>query len=401
MLDKLFHYHRLVVGEVPSEFRRYLYADIEWESPCICISGARGTGKTTLLLQHFHERYGDVGRCLYLSADNIDVMAMGLLNIANEYFKYGGEALLIDEVHKYPSWQAELKNIADLYKKKRIVFSGSSAAHLQKGKADLSRRVVYYTLRGLSFREFLQLKTRRSFPVVSLEGLIKNHLQLEQGISAGIPVLKHFSEYLKIGYYPFFLEGASTYTAKVLNVIEKVLYEDVAVSAGIRVSYIPVLKRLLWIIATSVPFTVNIEKLSRDLGVAKTVVYAYLEYLTSAGLVQLLREEARGLKIARKPEKVLMDNVTLLEAVGSELKTRQVVGTARETFFVNQCSCRYPVALSKQGDFIVGGKYDIEVGGENKGAAQLKKSPAGYIAADGIEVGAGRKIPLYLFGFLY
>lgn len=401
MLEELFYTHRLVTQDVPLSFKRYLYNEVDWQSPCVCISGARGTGKTTLLLQHYHEQYGNVDRCLYLSADMIDVTALGLLNVAKTYFKYGGEALIIDEIHKYPSWQLELKNILDLFKKKRVIFSGSSSVSLQRGKVDLSRRAAYYPLKGLSFREYLQLRLGKTLPVFSLEEVVSNHVKLAQQVSKDIPVLKYFSEYLEKGYYPFFLEGEKSYLSKVLNVIEKVLYEDVVVTSGVRVSYVPVLKRLLWMIATSVPFTINIEKLSRELGVAKAVVYAYLEYLSDAGLICLLREDAVGLKMGRKPEKVLLENVNLLAAINRDLRAVQNRGTVRETFLANQCMGRFKIHLAEKGDFVIDQKYTIEVGGKGKDLSQLGDNQHGYVAADEIEIGFGRKIPLYLFGFMY
>lgn len=230
---------------------------------------------------------------------------------------------------------------------------------------------------------------------------MSDHVKLAQQVSKDIPVLKYFSAYLEKGYYPFFLEGEKGYLAKVLNILEKVLYEDVVVTSGVRVSYVPVLKRLLWMIATSVPFVINIEKLSRELGVAKAVVYAYLEYLSDAGLISLLREDAAGLKVGRKPEKVLLENVNLLAAINRDLRTAQNKGTLRETFLANQCMGRFSLHLAEKGDFVLDRKYTVEVGGKTKGFSQLGDTKEGYVAADEIEIGFGRKIPLYLFGFMY
>jgi hypothetical protein len=401
MLEEIFYYHKRSVEETPQRFKRYLCDEIDWDTPCLCVAGARGTGKTTLLIQHYHERYGDVEKCLYVSADNIEVSALGLLTIAKEYFNYDGKALIIDEIHKYPEWQTELKNILDTFKGKKILFSGSSSIELHEGKADLSRRAVYYTLRGLSFREYLEIKRDVTLPVYPIEELLTGHVRIAQEMSSGISILKHFREYLISGYYPFFMEGERSYLSKVFSIIEKVLYEDIAVLGNMKPSNIIVLKKMLWVIATSEPFTVNIEKMSRELGISKEYVYTYLEYLERAGLMSSLREDARGYRMARKPEKIFMENTNLLCAVNRDLKSESSRGQMRETFFVNQLKGVAKITAGVVGDFTIDGKHHFEVGGKGKTFRQLQGAENGYVVADQIEIGHGNKIPLYLFGFLY
>ena len=401
MLEELFYLHKRTVDGVPLVFKRHLYGGVEWDSPCLCVSGARGVGKTTLLLQHYQERYGDVEKCLYVSADNIEVSALGLLNIAKEYFKYGGAALIIDEVHKYPNWQIELKNILDIFKNKKILFSGSSSLELQQGKADLSRRVVYYHLKGLSLREYLELKEGIKLPVHPLKELLSGHVKIAQGAISELPILKYFRDYLVSGYYPFFKEGEKTYLSRVLNVIEKVLYEDIATLGNMKRSNIQALKKMLWVIATSVPFTINIDKMSREIGLSKEYVYAYLEYLEGAGLISSLRADAKGYKLVRKPEKLFIENTNLLFAINNYLRTESEQGLVRETFFVNQLREIAKIAPGNDNDFVVDGKYHFEVGGKSKSFKQLKGLKNAYVVADRIEIGQGNKIPLYLFGFLY
>lgn len=401
MLEELFYLHKKAVEGLPLTFKRYLYGSVEWDSPCLCVSGSRGVGKTTMLLQHYQERYGDVEKCLYISADNIEVSALGLLSTAKEYFKYGGAALIIDEVHKYPGWQIELKNILDIFKNKKILFSGSSSLELQTGKADLSRRVVYYHLKGLSFREYLELKEGMKLPAHSLDELLSAHVKIAQGAISELPILKYFRDYLVSGYYPFFMEGEKTYLSRVLNVIEKVLYEDIAALGNMKRSNIQALKKMLWVIATSVPFSVNIDRMSRELGLSKEYVYTYLEYLEWAGLVSSLRSSAKGYKLVRKPEKLFMENTNLLFAINNYLRSESEQGMVRETFFVNQLKDLAKIAPADVGDFVVDGKYHFEIGGKSKDFKQFKGLKNAYVVADRIEIGQGNKIPLYLFGFLY
>ncbi|MFH0753094.1 MAG: AAA family ATPase [Candidatus Omnitrophota bacterium] len=401
MLDELFFSHHKVVEDTPLVFKRYLYNQIDWNSQAICIMGPRGTGKTTLLLQHYHEVYQHVEKCLYVSADNVEVAAYGLFQIAKEYFQYGGEALIIDEVHKHPRWQSELKSIIDVFKKKKVLVSGSSSLVLQEGKVDLSRRLAYYSLRGLSFREYLMLKEKITVPVMTLERVFADHVAVAGKVLSGISVLKHFKRYLSAGYYPFFEEGDATYYAKMLTIIEKVLYEDVAAMGNLKRSNILILKKMLWLIATSGSFTVNIEKMSRDLGLSKEYVYAYLEYLEGAGLISCLRPGGKGYVLARKPQKAYIQNPNLLGVLHHQLLAESDQGALRETFFVNQLKDVYKISASADSDFMISDKYTVEIGGKGKGFDQVKNIKNAYVAADRIEIGVGHKVPLYMFGFLY
>ncbi len=401
MLEELFYMHNRVVMNVPLKFQRYLYERIDWDSPAVCITGARGVGKTTLLIQHYHEKYGDVEQCLYISADNIEVAANGLLNTAKEYFKYGGLALIIDEVHKYPDWQQELKNILDTFKDKKIFVSGSSSLGLKSTKADLSRRLDSYDLGGLSFREYLELKEGLVIAPVSLEKLLKDHVSMAQKIAHQGSILRSFKHYLTGGYYPFFMESESAYLSKVLNIIEKVLYEDVVIDGKVKASNVPVLKKILWLLATSSSFTVNINKMSRDLAISREYVYEYINYLESAGLIHCLHSTGKGYALVRKPQKMFLRNPNLLVAINSHLRSASEQGSLRETFFVDQLSTITGVSPDDRGDFMLADKYVVEVGGSGKSFRQVRGLKDAYLAVDGIEIGQGNRIPLYMFGFLY
>ena len=401
MLEKLFSVHNSAVKDIPLAFRRYLYGAVDWKSNAICLTGARGVGKTTMLLQHYHERYASAEKCLYVSADNVEAASSGLFNTASQYFAYGGDALIIDEIHKYPNWQVELKNIVDTFRQKKVFITGSSSLNLKKGKADLSRRFVYYDLRGLSFREYLELREGKSFPVMELDEILRGHVGQAQKISSRLSVLKNFREYLSGGYYPFFIESEAAYPQKVLNVVEKALYEDVAVIGNVKPAHITAIKKILWLIAGASPFAPNIDKLSRELGLSKEYVYHYLEYLERAGITAALYCEGKGYKLARKPAKIFLENTNLLAAINGSLKLETEQGAARETFFMNQVSACGRLTAPESGDFLVNGRHVFEVGGKNKTAEQLRGLKNSYLALDKTEIGAGNKIPLYLFGFLY
>ena len=400
MLEDLVEMHLEVMKKTPQKIRRYCYPTMNWKSKGICILGDRGTGKTTMMCQYFLETYKTPHKGLYISADHIHVISYGLFNIARDYFAEGGEALFIDEVHKYPEWSTEIKNILDVYKDKQIIFSASSSVDLKKSKGDLSRRVVYYRLVGLSFREYLHLSKGLEYPKFTLSEIITGHTELAQQFSS-LPILKYFKEYLEHGYYPFFLEGIEDYLSKLSNVIEKVLFEDIAVVYHLKQTSLPVLKKLLWLIATSKGLSPNIDNISKNLRISREMVYNSLEYLSHSGLIHHLYPLAKGMKLVRKPGKIYLNNTNLDYVIHGSLKLIADAGGVRETFFVNQVGACHKVDLHDKGDFLIDEKIAIEVGGKGKTTKQIKGIEQAYLAIDQTEIGFGKKIPLYLFGFLY
>lgn len=398
-LSVLIGIHNEVMATLPVARKRYLFDLIQWDSQAICIVGSRGVGKTTMMCQVLLEQYTSVERALYISADNIYVLSTGLFAIAQEFFKYGGEAIFIDEVHKYPNWSLEIKNIIDTYKSKKIVFSASSVLALKRSKYDLSRRVIYYELNGLSFREYLAFAHDISLEPHSLKDILENHVRLASELKV-INILKYFKEYLYYGYYPFFIEGIKTYPLKISNIIEKVLYEDIAVTYSLRPETIAVLKKILWLVTTANGLSPVVDKISKNIGVSREIIYHAFEQLEHAGLIKNIYPDAAGMKLIRKPGKVYMDNSNLLFITQGSLIMQANIGGVRETFFVNQVSTAHGLRLHDHGDFVID-DIVIEVGGPGKDFKQIKNTNNAYLAVDGLEVGFGKKIPLYLFGFIY
>jgi uncharacterized protein len=400
MLEQLVTIHNQVMASTPAVFKRYLFDKINWKSKAICIQGDRGVGKTTLVCQYFLENYVSVDKAIYISADNIHVTKSGLFAIAQEYFSFGGEALIIDEVHKYPNWAIELKNIIDTYRKHQIIFTGSSSLDLKQSKSDLSRRVVFHQLLGLSFREYLKFAHDLEFSTYEFDHIINNHAKIADQFKA-ITILKHFYDYLNYGYYPFFLEGVEDYLIKTNNIIEKVIFEDIAVVYNLKQATLPIMKKLLWLVATANGLIPNIDRISRNLGTSREIIYHCLEYLSHAGLINNVYSDGRGMKLIRKPAKIYLHNTNLLYAVNGNLKLYNDIGAMRETFFVNQVLPQHLVSVHNSGDFLVDGKYVIEIGGKGKTNKQIKSIKDAYLAIDNIEIGFGKRIPLYLFGFFY
>ncbi len=392
------NYHRLLRATT-DKFVRYAYDGIDWSDRLIAVVGPRGTGKTTMLLQHIKKTFADTNKALYVSLDNIYFTSNRLLDLADRFYAYGGTHLFIDEVHRYPTWAIEIKNIYDSYPDLNIVFTGLSMLQIYKSKVDLSRRMIDYQLAGLSFREFLQLNGKLTVPTLTLKDIIKNHVNIAQEITAKIKILPEFKHYLEYGYYPFFRENLRTYYTRLQHVINTVLDVDLPAVEPIEYPSILKIKKLLVIISGMVPFTPNIATLCSDVDTHRAALVKYFDLLDKAGLIANVNAPGKSMGAMSKPDKVYMDNTNLLHTLrGNAVDT----GCMRETFFANQLrAAKHAVGTAKQGDFTIDNNYVFEVGGSSKTFKQIKNVKNSYIAAAETEVGFGNKIPLWLFGLLY
>ena len=401
-LSEFFEIQTRLLAGIPRTRRRFFMEKINWETRLLGIIGARGTGKTTLLLQHLSDQKVEGQDNLYISADHVQVQGIGLYDIASTFFKLGGKSILIDEIHKSANWSREVKSLYDSFPGAKIAFSGSSTLALQKGTGDLSRRALLYTLPGLSFREYLDLAQEIDRPKIDLDGLLQKHTEFATKIADKGPILGYFRDYLDHGVYPYFLEGVTEYMPRLLNVLEKVFYEDIPTAIGLKISSIPILKKMLWLVATSQPFTPNIERMSRNLKISKEFVYTYLDALERARLLSGIPPAESGYRMVRKPSKIYVENPNLLKALAGHGGGDTMQGTIRETFFAQQIiGAGFSIHIPRQGDFLVRNKYLFEIGGPTKGSAQILGEKNAYIVKDDIEVGSRNVIPLWLFGFLY
>jgi predicted AAA+ superfamily ATPase len=380
------------------DFIRSIMDSIHWEARLIGIKGARGVGKTTLILQYIKKFLAADESTLYVSLDNLWFSQNSLTELTDEFVKKGGKNLFLDEVHKYPNWSQEIKNIYDDYPTLKIIFTGSSLLEILNARADLSRRAIIYTMQGLSFREFLMLKTGIELPIYNLSDIINSHPDLTKDINNKIKPLQHFETYLKSGYYPFFLEVPELYHQRLEEVVNLILEIELVILRKVDAAYIPKLKQLLHIIAESVPFIPNISKLSEKISINRNTFVSYLFYLEEAGLTKNLFKNAKGITRLQKPDKLYLENTNLQFALAKQNSDK---GNMRETFFLNQIAYHSLVEYADNGDFKVEGKYLFELGGKNKSSKQLQDAPNAYVVSDDIEFGFGNKIPLWLFGFLY
>ena len=383
--------YKNLLKDVDTTYVRHIHNTILWNDRLIAIFGARGVGKTTLVLQHI-KLYEDIDTTLFVFADDLWFSTHSLVELAEMFYTNGGKVLYIDEIHKYKNWSQEIKNIYDSYPQLKVRYTGSSILDLQQGSHDLSRRVLEYQMFGLSFREFVTLKYGVDIPMHTLEQVLANKIEFPYADYRPVAL---FKEYLKSGYYPYFKEeGYEVRLAKTINTIVEV---DIPKFAGLSVSAAEKLKTLLYIIAQSVPFKPNYSKIGRDLDMNRNSVADLMVWLDKADLINILRDKTEGYKLLGKVNKIYLNNPNLAYVLSDEDPN---IGNIRETIFLGWLRVTHKITASSGSDFKVG-KYTFEVGGRKKGQHQIKDIENAFVVKDDIEYGHLNEIPLWAFGLLY
>ena len=398
-MEYIFEKYRQKLAYTATDFVRGTMHEINWNARLIGIKGARGVGKTTLLLQYIRLNLSaETNAALYVSLDNIWFTANTLSDLTDRFVKSGGKYLFLDEVHKYPGWAQELKNIYDDYPALKVVFTGSSLLEILNARADLSRRAVVYHMQGFSFREYISIETGIAFDRLSLQQILENHVQEAAVINEKIRPFQYFNSYLRQGYYPFYKEQTELYQMRLGEVVNMMLEIELPLLRGVELAYIHKIKQLLVIIAQSVPFIPNVSKLSEKIGINRATLLTYLHYLEEIGLTRNLFKESYGISRLQKPSKIFLENTNLISLLASDNSN---AGNVRETFFANQLAHQHQVTFSEKSDFLIDDKYIFEIGGKNKTKKQLQDLTDAFIVSDEIEYGFQNKIPLWLFGFMY
>ena len=371
---------------------------IDWNNRLIIIKGARGVGKTTMLLQHIKKSFPDTQKALYASLDNMWFTTNSILDLAEYHYTHGGTHLFLDEIHRYQGWQREIKNIYDSYPGLHVVITGSSLLKLEESIiADLSRRHRQYTLSGLSFREYLKLEGIASLPVLKFNDILDHHIEIASQITAHTKVLQHFDNYVNHGFYPFYREDRDGFDERLLQIIDTIIESEIPAVSDIKYESVYKAKRLLGVLAEQSPYTLNIAALSNTLQVSRENVLKLLDLMDKSALVRKLYTQSSGMKMLVKPEKILFDNPNIMYALSNHADA----GTMRETTFASQLSVDHQLHMPNQGDFVVDNTYTFEVGGRGKGYTQIRNVENSYVVRDGIELGIDNKIPLWLFTCLY
>lgn len=389
-------YHRRV-QDTSLRFKRFLYEKINWNDRLIGIKGARGVGKTTLVLQHIKESFKNINDALYVSLDNLWFTTHSLEDLLNYHYTHGGTHLFLDEIHYHPEWQTMLKNLYDDYPRLKIVYTGSSMLEIDHRQSDLSRRQIVYHLPGLSFREFLAFEKDIDFPSVKLQDLLEQHVGIASEITSTIKIMPLFEIYLRKGYYPFYQSVHEGFDFRLQEVIRQIIESDLVAITDIKYATIQKLKKMLMILAENVPHTPKMVDLYKELETNREQGLKMLYSLEKAGLLALLTTQIKNYKSLSRPDKIYLNNTNLMYALSSNVD----VGTVRETFCFSQLRESNQVTMPPKGNFLVDRKYLFEIGGRSKNFDQIKDIPNSFLAIDGTEVGHHNRIPLWIFGLLY
>ena len=397
-MEELFWQHEIMISNTKMSFVRSLIDDLPWDKRLLGVKGFRGVGKTTLLLQYIKKNYSNSRKALYISLDNLYFTEHTLTDLVNRFVAKGGRHLFIDEVHKYPNWSVELKNIYDIYTDLRVVFTGSSLLEILNSSADLSRRALIFELQGLSFREFINFTTKKNFPIINFSEIINNHEVVATKILEDLKPLALFNDYLVYGYYPFFKSDKEFFNQRLLAIINMVIEIEMPLLRGVSVAKIQKIKQLLYVIAQSVPFKPNVSKLATKIGVTRNTLIEYIKILADSKMLNMLIKNSFGISLLQKPDKLYLENSNLAYALARGVADK---GNVRETFFLNQLKYLHQVNYPDKADFIVDEKYYFEVGGRSKSQKQIEGLENAFVVSDDIEVGYDNKIPLWMFGFMY
>lgn len=389
-METLFERSNKLIKQANTGFYRYMYNEVNWENRLIGLTGPRGVGKTTMLLQYIQSTL-PLNQTLYVTTEDFYFTQNSLLDLADTFVKAGGKYLFIDEIHKYNDWSRDLKLMYDYHSDLNIVFTGSSILDIKKGSADLSRRAVMYHMQGLSFREYLNLFHQIEVPQFTLDEILTHRVDVPQ-IKHPLPL---FDDYLKRGYYPFAIE--SDFDLRLEQIVNQTLESDIPIYATMNVATGRKLKQLMAIVAESVPFKPNNSKIAEILNISRNNVSDYLLYIEEAGMIAQLRSETKGIRSLGKVDKIYLDNTNL---VYNLVRNNQNVGNVRETFFFNQLRVKHSITSSSKADFKID-TMDFEIGGKNKGKKQIESSENGFIVKDNIEIAYLNTIPLWHFGLMY
>lgn len=391
-MDLLIEIHRQRLKWTDTTFVRSLVNRIDWNSRLIGIKGSRGVGKTTLMLQYIKQNYGNSTDVLYVSLDNIWFTNHKMSDLVDDFVKRGGKYLFLDEVHKYPSWAQEIKNVYDNYPQLSIVFTGSSLLEILNARADI------YHLPGLSFREYMEMFHGIRLPTYSFPDILERHSDISDEVLSLFRPLQYFDDYLREGYYPFYVENPKRFPIRLEETVNMILEIELPLLRHVDYAYVHRIKQLLQIISQSTPFIPNVSKLAERIGISRATLTTYLKYLEETELLISLYKDSRGISALQKPEKIYLGNTNLMYVLNTENVNK---GNLRETFFANQVQYGHVLQYSDASDFLVDGKFTFEIGGKQKSRKQIEGLEYAFVVSDDIEYGSGKRIPLWMFGLLY
>ena len=392
-MESFYRTHRYLIEHTDAPIRRGLMDEIDWSDRLIGIKGTRGVGKTTFLLQYAKEKFGTDRSCLYINMNNFYFSQFSLVDFARKFVEEGGKVLLIDQVFKYANWIHDLRICYDWFQDLHIVFTGSSVMRLKEENPILGGITKVYYLRGLSFREYLNLKSGHHFPAYTLEEILAKHQEIAEEVLKDVHPMSFFQDYLHHGFYPFYLEKRN-FSENLLKTMNMMIEVDILLIKQIEQKYLSKIKKLLYLLAVDGPGAPNVSQLATEVQTSRATVMNYIKYLADARLINMVYP--MGEEFPKKPAKLMMHNSNLMYAVYPVKVNEQGV---LDTFFMNTMYKDHKLYMGDKGSsFIVDEGLRFRICTDK---CKLKNNPEVYYVMHRKELGEGNIIPLWLFGFLY
>lgn len=393
MLETLFRTHRYLLEHLGEPVHRALMDEINWRDRLIGIKGSRGVGKTTFLLQYAKENYTpNDKRCLYINMNNFFFQTYSLLKFAGDFYRAGGQVLLIDQIFKVSNWSHVLHECYEKYPMLRIVFTGSTVMRLKDENPELNGICRSYSLRGFSFREFLNIKAGTDIRPVTLRELQNRHERIAKEICARCNPLDYFEAYLHHGYYPFFLNKRN-FSENLLKTMNMMIEVDVLLIYQMEQKNLNRIKKLFFLLATGGTGTPNVSQLALEVQTSRTTIMNYIKFLGDARLLNMLYRRGEG--FPKKPVRLMMHNTNLMHVMTPGQVNRQDM---IETFFQSATSPKHKVSVGDRScTFILDDKYRFRILDE---IPKRRSTDVIYVSTDKKE-GEGQEIPLWMFGLIY
>jgi predicted AAA+ superfamily ATPase len=245
------------------------------------LTGMRRVGKTTLMFQLIDEllRETKPGRILYYSFDEgpRDVLDLfkGFQKLTKTDWKKEKIFVFLDEIQKLKNWSSKVKLIYDHFTNVKFMISGSASLMLEsEAMENLAGRYFMEEIPPLSIKEYFELKRGTKIENFNLYRS-ELELEVEDYLKRPFPEIVNWTEERRV--YEYIKE----------TVLSKIMKIDIPEVFG-KVDVL-LLEKLIELIFSEPGIILNLESLSKDLGVQKRTLLQHLYYLEFSKLVRILR----------------------------------------------------------------------------------------------------------------
>jgi uncharacterized protein len=266
--------------------------------PAVLVTGARQTGKTTLLRREFGETHH------YVSLERPEVRARAIGDPIS-FLDEAGSSVILDEIQYVPELLHYIKERIDEDRTPgRWLMTGSQSFSLMQGISQtLAGRIAVLNLDPLSVAEAFQLPTKGS-----LDAVLQKVFAGERASPTQKARKIDLADWLLRGGFPeprtnrrvdrelWFSSYVQTYVERDVRDLTQVADLDL-------------FSRFLLLVAARTGNIVNMTELGREIGVSGPTVKRWLSVLQTSQIVYLLRPYYKnfGKRIRKNPKLYLLD----------------------------------------------------------------------------------------------